>query len=113
MPARRERSGLGLAVADDAGDDQILVVEGRAIGVAQRIAEFAAFMNAARRFRGNVAGNASGEAELLEQPLHAASVLADVRIDLAVGAFEIGVSHKGRAAMPRADDVDHAQGRRA
>ena len=109
VPARRERPGLGLAVADDAGDDQVLVVEGRAIGMAQRIAEFAAFMNAARRFRSNVAGNATGEAELLEQPLHALRVLTDIRIDFAVGAFQIGVSNQGRAAMPRPDDVDHVE----
>ena len=33
MPAGRERAGLGLAVADDAGDDQIGVVERGAEGV--------------------------------------------------------------------------------
>ena len=33
MPARRQRSGLRLAVADDAGDDQVGIVEGGAVGV--------------------------------------------------------------------------------
>ncbi len=33
VPARRERAGLGLTVADDAGDDQVGVVERGAEGV--------------------------------------------------------------------------------
>ena len=61
------------------------------------------------RLRGDVAGDAAGEAELLEQPLHPLRVLADVRVDLAVGAFEVGVGDQRRAAVPRADDVDHVQ----
>ena len=109
VPAGGQRAGLRFAVADDAGDDQIRIVERRAVGMAQRIAEFAAFVDAARRLRRDVAGNAAGEAELLEQPLHSLCVLADVRIDLAVGAFEVGVGDQRRAAVPRADDVDHVQ----
>ncbi len=66
-------------------------------------------MDAAGRFGRDVAGNAAGKAELLEQPLHALGVLADVRIDLAVGAFEIGVRDQRRPAVPGADDVDHVQ----
>lgn len=41
MPARGERASLGLAVSDDAGDDQIRVVEGSPIGMAQCIAKLA------------------------------------------------------------------------
>ena len=33
VPARGQRAGFRLAVADDAGDDQIRIVEGRAIGM--------------------------------------------------------------------------------
>ena len=66
-------------------------------------------MDAARRLGGDVAGDAAGEAELLEQLLHPLRILADVRVDLAVGAFEVGVGHQGRAAVSRADDVDHVQ----
>ena len=109
MPAGGERAGLRLAVADDAGDDQVGVVERGAVGVAQRVAELAAFVDAAGRLRGDVAGDAAGEAELLEQPLHPLRVLADVRIDLAVGAFEVGVGDQRRPAVPGADDVDHVQ----
>ena len=36
-------------------------------------------------------------------------VLADVRIDLAVGALEIGVADQRRTAMTRAGNVDHVE----
>ena len=68
VPAGRERSGLRFAVADDAGDDQIRIVERGAVRVRQRVAELAAFVDRARRFRRDVAGNAAGKRELLEQP---------------------------------------------
>ena len=109
MPAGRQRAGLRLAVADDAGDDQVGVVEGGAVGVRQRVAELAALVDRARRLRRDVAGDAAGKAELLEQPLHPLLVLRDVRIDLAVGALEVGLRHQRRAAVPGTDDVDHVQ----
>ena len=109
VPTRGERAGLGFAIAHDASDDQIRIVERRAICVAQRVAEFAAFVDAARRFRRNVARNAAREAELLEQPLHSLFVLADVRIHLAVRALKIRVGDERRPAVPRADNVDHVQ----
>ena len=109
VPAGGEWSGLGFAVADDASDDQIGVVERGPVGMAERIAELAPFMDAAGRFRGDVAGNSAGKAELLEQPLHSRDVWADVRIKFAVGAFQIGVGDERRAAVPRPDDIDHVQ----
>ena len=109
VPAGGERPGLRLAVADDAGDDQVGVVEGGPVGVGQGVAELAALVDGARRLRGDVAGDAAGEAELLEQPLHPLRVLADVRVDLAVGPLEVGVGDQRRAAVARADDVDHVQ----
>ncbi len=39
VPGRREWAGLGFAVADHAGDDQVRIVQRRAIGVHQRVAE--------------------------------------------------------------------------
>src|SRR5687768_2349705 len=56
VPARGERPGLGLAVADDAGNDQVWVVEGGPVGVAQGVAELAALMDTARRLRRDVTG---------------------------------------------------------
>ena len=45
MPAGGERPRFRLAVADDAGDDQVGVVERGPVGVAQGVAEFAAFVD--------------------------------------------------------------------
>ena len=61
LPGRRQRTGLRLAVADDAGDDQFRIVEGRAEGMAQRIAELAAFVNRSRRRRSDMARYAAGK----------------------------------------------------
>ena len=61
VPARRQRAGLRLAVADDAGDDQIGIVERRAVGVRQRIAQLAALVDRAGRLRRDVARDAARE----------------------------------------------------
>src|SRR5213075_3139622 len=92
MLARREGAGLRFAVADDRSHNEIRVVEGRAEGVAERVAEFAALVNGSRRFRRDVTGNAAREGELFEEFLHPFLVLGDVRVNLAVGAFEPGVA---------------------
>ena len=109
MPAGGQRAGFGLAVADDAGHEQIGIVERGAVGVGEGIAQFAAFVDRAGRFGGDVAGDSAGKRELLEQPLHALLVLRDVRIDFAVGSFEIGVGDHSRAAVAGAGDVDGVQ----
>ena len=61
MPRGGERSCLGLAVADDAGHDQVGIIKGRAIGVHQRLTEFAALMYRSRRFRRGMARDAARE----------------------------------------------------
>ena len=100
VPARRKRPGLRFAVADDAGHDQVGIVERRAEGMRERIAELAAFVDRAGRLRRHVAGNAARERELGEKTLHALFVLRDVRIDLAVGSFEIGVGDQAGPPCP-------------
>ena len=97
MPARGERPGLGLAVADDAGDEQVGVVEGGAEGVRERVAELAALVDRARRLRRGVARDAAGERELAEELAQPVLVAADVRVELAVGALEVGVGDDRRA----------------
>lgn len=109
MPRRGQRAGLGLAVADHAGDDQVGIIERRAIGMDQRIAELAALADRARRLRRGVAGNATGKRELPAQLLDARGVAADVGIDLAVAALEIGVRHHTRPAMPGSAHIKDAE----
>jgi hypothetical protein len=109
MPGGGQRAGLRLAVADHAGDDQGRIVEHRPEGMAERIAQLAAFVDRARAIRGGVAGNAAGKGELLEEPLQPGLILADGGVDLAVGALEIGVADHGRTAVARAGNIDHVQ----
>ena len=56
-----QRPGLGFAIADHAARSQVRIVERRAVGVNQRVAQLAALINGARRFRRGVAGNAARE----------------------------------------------------
>ena len=109
VPAGRERSGLGLAVADHAGDEQVGIVEGGAVGVGERVAELAALVDRARRLRRRVAGDAAGEGELAEELAQPVLVAADVGVDLAVGALEVGVGDDAGAAMARSGHVDRVR----
>ena len=109
MPARGQRPRLRLTVADDAGDDQVRVVERRTKRMRERVAELAAFMNGARCLGCHVARNTAGERELFEQSLHPPFVQGDVRIHLAVRAIEPGIGHQAGPAVARPGDVDHAE----
>ena len=71
VPGGGERAGLGFAVADAAGDDEVGVVEGRAEGVRERVAELAAFVDGAGSFGRAVAADAAGEGEAAEEREHA------------------------------------------
>ena len=102
VPARRERPGLRLAVADDAGDEQLGVVERRAVRVGERVAELAALVDRARRLRRDVARDPAGEGELAEELAQALLVHAHARVDLAVGALEVRVRDEPRPAVARA-----------
>src|SRR5262245_2986431 len=85
MPARRQRSSFRLAVADDAGNDQIGVVEGRSVGVRDGIAEFTALVYRTGRLRRHVARDAAGERELGEQALQPLLVPRGERITTTEG----------------------------
>src|ERR1019366_8841215 len=65
-PARK-RHRFRFPFADDAGDDQIGIVERGPEGMAERVPQFATFVNRPRRRRRNMAGNPAGERELHEQ----------------------------------------------
>src|ERR1700746_3825030 len=56
-----------------------------------------------------MARNASGKGELLEQPLHTICTRGNVRIELAIGAFQIGVRDQARSTVARTCDVNDVQ----
>jgi len=64
VPTGRQRSGLGLAVADHADDQQIGIVERRAVGMGQGVAQFSAFVDRPGRFGRGVAGNSTRKGKL-------------------------------------------------
>ena len=109
VPARGERAGLRLTVADDAQRQQVRVVEHRAVGVHERVAELAALVDRARRLRRDVAGDAAREGELPEQRPHAVDVLAEARVDLAVGALQVRVRDEPRPAVPGPGHVQRVE----
>ena len=109
VPACRERPRLRFTIANDAGNDEVGIVKRSAIRVRNSIAQFPALVNRARSLGRDVAGNPTGERELLEQPLHAGSTLRNVGVDLAVGSVQIGVRHQARTAVAGTGDVNHVQ----
>jgi hypothetical protein len=113
VPTRGQRAGFGLAVADRAADEQVGVVERGAVGVNERVAQLAALVDRAGRLGRDVAGDAAGEGELAKQPSHSLLVVADMRVDLGVGALQVDVGDDARAAVAGARDVDGVQVARA
>ena len=109
VPARGQRPRLRLAVADDARDEQVGVVERRAERVHERVAELAALVDRAGHLGCDVARNPAREGKLAEEPPQPVDVPRDVRVELAVRPLEIRVRDERRAAVPRAGDVDRAQ----
>ncbi len=112
VPAGGQRAGLGLAVADDGDgeDKQVGVVERRAVGVGQRVAQLTALVDGAGHLGRHVGGDTPGEGELPEQPAQPLGVLGDVGVDLGVGPLEVAVGHRARPAVTRAGDVDRGLG---
>src|SRR5579872_115719 len=84
VPTGGERAGLRFAIANDTANNQVRIVERRAISVRQRIAEFAAFMNGAWSFRRYVAGYSVRPGELAKQPLESIAASLDCRITLGI-----------------------------
>src|SRR6266478_1463207 len=106
VPACCQRSSFCFAVTDNTTNDQIRIIERGPVSVRDRVTKFAAFVNRARSLRRDVTGNSSGKRELLEEALQAFFVLRDVRIDFAVGAFEICVRYEAGTAVSRSGDVN-------
>jgi hypothetical protein len=109
VPGGGQRPGFRLPVAHHAGDDQVGVVERRPVGVDQRVPQLASLVDRAGRLRRHVGGDPARKAELAEQTPHPFFVRGDLRVHLAVGAFEIGAGDNARPPMPRAADEHHVE----
>jgi hypothetical protein len=72
-------------------------------------AELAALVDRPGRLRCHVARDPARERELPKQPPQALGVATDVRVDLAVGALEIGVGDQARPAVTGTGHVQHAE----
>ncbi len=110
MPGGGQRPRFRLAVADDTGDQQAGVVECGSVGVGEGVAELAALVDGARRFRCHMARHAAREGELPEQRAHTRSVPRDARVGLGVGALKPGVGEDGGAAVARTPDAQGVEG---
>jgi hypothetical protein len=109
LPRALEGARLGLAVAHDAGHDQVRVVEGGTECMSQGVPELAALVDRSRGGDAHVARDAARGRELPEQALQADRVLRHRRVDLSVAALEIDVGQEGRAAVAGTCHVDHVE----
>ena len=105
MPGGCKRTGLGLAVSDCHGNDEVRIIERCPVGVRDGISKFPTFMNRTWGLRCAVRTDPSGEGKLLEELEHARFVSALVRINFGVVPFQIAVGEGGRRAMAGARDI--------
>jgi hypothetical protein len=106
---QRGRSAVAALLAFFWTHDQIRVIQCRAIGVREAVAEFAALMDGAGGFRCDVRADVAGKGELLEELLHPLAVFALVRIHLRIAALKIGRPEHARGAVARPRHEDHVE----
>jgi hypothetical protein len=109
MPGSRHWTGLSLAIPNNAGDDEVWIVERRTICVRERVAEFATFMDRARSLRRRMARDTAWKTELLKQALHADRVGRNKRINFGIGSLKPDISNEARPAMARSRNIDHIE----
>src|ERR1700734_2373961 len=96
MPRRSKRPGFGFAIPHHHADDQIGIVERRAEGVRYAVAQFPTLMNRPWNLWRTVASKLARERESAEKLEHPGLVLALVRIDLGIGAFQVAIRNHRR-----------------
>ena len=106
MPTRGKRAGLCLAISDHAAHKEVRVVERSAVGVGEAVAELTTLIDRPGRLRGRMTRDAAGKRELPEEPAKSRFVSADVGVELAVGAFEVGIGHDSGTAVTGPRDED-------
>src|SRR5437867_4113255 len=91
VPACGESASFGFTISNNAANQQIRIIERRAVSMRECVSQLAAFMDGARGFGRDMTRNATGKRELREQALHAVFALSDVGVDLRVSTLEIRV----------------------
>src|SRR5207248_2247282 len=109
MPGTGRRTGLRLAVAHDARDDQIGVVESGAERRGERVAELTALVDRARNNGSEVAGEAAGPREVVNQPGQPLAVARELGLDVLQAAVDPKIREIRRRAVTRTGDQQDAR----
>ncbi len=107
MPGGGRRPGLGFAVADDAGHEQIGVVQRGAEGRAQRVAQFAPLVDRAGNRRAEVAGKPTRPGEGAHEALETVSAVIVLGVELAERPLQVEVGQVGGGAVAGTGDQEH------
>src|SRR5690348_15529488 len=109
VPGCRERARFRFAVANDAGRDQVGIVQHGAEGMGQGITQFATFVDRTWCLWRRMAWYSAWKGELPEKPAQTGFVLRNIRIAFAIGALEIGVGDDPRRAVTGTGDEQQVQ----
>src|ERR1700730_4515597 len=109
MPTGGQRPCLRFAVAHNATDQQIWIVERCAVGMRNRVSQLAALVNRTGSFRSHMAGNSTRERKLLKQFSQSILVLRNTWIDFAVSPFQISVSNEPGTSMAGSCHIHHVE----
>src|SRR5262245_24464800 len=109
MPGGRQRPGFGFAIAHHHRHEQVRMIKGGAKGVRDAVPELAPLVDGAWGLRRAVTADATGKGKFLEEGAHALLILALIRIDLRVGALEIGRRQYPWRTVPRTGQEDDVQ----
>src|SRR5687768_12470721 len=85
------------------------IVKDRAVRMHYGIAKLSSLMNRPGCFSGNMAGDATREGKLFEEPFHSFFVLRNVWIELAVGSLQISIRNQAWSTVSWTSNVDYVQ----
>jgi hypothetical protein len=104
VPRPGRGSGFRLAIPDDAGDDQVRVVQGRAERRRQGVAQLPPLVNYAGVSRIEMARKGIGPGKRFQEPRKARPVEGQVREIFGEGSLQVHVGQVGRRPVPRPRD---------
>ena len=109
LPGGGQGAGFRLSVAHRHRGNQPGIVEDRAKGVSDAVAQLAALIDGSGGFRRAVGRHSARERELLEQSGHAGLILGDIRIHFGIGAVQIIIGNEEVSAVAGAGQQDQVQ----